>query len=256
MFVSIFGGLLFTVIVFGLAKKINLSSFWAAVVAAAIPSFVYAAYALANWPGLDVLTIHLVAYPTVALLLYQMGGSDGQPPAKMHWAPKLVIVFFLLITMVLGGFVYIAGNGVPPTIAQWLLPNIQGKIVHTGFAGVVVHGEEASKSIAYQRNLDAKLNKLGWKVDVFGLRNDRSDTKNDLKVVIRGQDGLPVRNVKVSIGFMHPGQDVQADLPLVAMNDGSYQAKVRLPDTGEWLAVLTLEHEAVRVVVERALNGE
>ncbi len=255
MFVSIFGGMLFTVIVFGVAKKFKLSNFWAAVVAAALPSFAYAGYAVANWPGLDVLTMHLVAYPTVALLLFQMGGSGGRSSGQVHWAPKLLIGFFLLVTVVMGGFVYIAAKGVPPSIAQWLLPNIQGKTVHTGFAGVVVHGEEASKSIAYQRNLDNKLSKLGWKVEVFGLTGLRSAAPGDLRVVIHDKNDLPVSDVQVSIGFMHPGQSAQERFLFSAMEDGSYLAKVRLPDSGEWLAVLALERGADRIVLERALDG-
>lgn len=252
MFVSIFGGMLLTVLVFGLAKKFRLSHFWAAVVAAGLPSFIYAGYALASWPGLDVVTMHLVAYPTVALLLFQMGGTqDGK---KLHWAPKLLIGFFVLLTLVMGGFVYIAAKGVPPSVAEWLLPNIKGKSVHTGFAGVVVHGEEASKSIAYQRSLDSKLSKLGWRVEVFGLNGMKNGAPSELKVMIHDKNGLPVTGVRVGIAFVRPGQSAHEQSWFKNADDGSYLVEARLSDLGEWLAVLTLERGVDRIVLERALN--
>ncbi|MDP2786689.1 MAG: FixH family protein [Pseudomonadota bacterium] len=256
LFVSIFGGMLLTVIVFGVMRVVKLSNFWAAVVAAGLPSFAYMAYSAANWPGLDVLTMHVVAYPTVALLLFQIGGAKDGPYEKVHWAPKLIIGFFVIITMILGGFVYIAGKGVPPSVAQWLLPNIAGKTVHTGFAGVVAHGGEASKSIAHHRNMESKLDKLGWRVEVIGLDALRTGYPGDVRVVVSNRQGQSVSAVQVSIGLGRPGQPVQSRFPLLPANDGSYQTRILLPASGEWLTVLTLESGSERIVFDRVLGRE
>jgi len=256
LFVSIFGGMLLTLILFGLVKSIKLSNFWAAVIAAALPSFAYMAYAAVNWSGLDVLTMHVVAFPTVALLLYLIGGNKDAPNQKIHWAPKLMIAFFVILTIILGGFVYIAGHGVPTSVAQWLLPNTQGKIVHTGFAGVVAHGGEASKSIAHHRNMESKLSRLGWHVEVVGLATLKENRPGEVRVLLTDKDGESVPAVLVNLGLGRPGQPAQATFTLAQASDGSYRAQVELPAPGEWLAQLSLEHAGERIVFDRILDGE
>ncbi len=256
MFVSIFGGMLLTVVLFGIVRNFRMSNFWAAVIASAVPSFSYMAYAVVSWPGLDVLTMHIVAFPTVALLLFQIGGSKDAPYQKLHWAPKLLIGFFLVVTVILGGFVYIAGNGVPPVVAQWLLPDSQGKQVHTGFAGVVAHGEEASKTIAHYRSMDNKLTRLGWNIEVTGLAALREGKASEVSVLLNDKEGRSVSDVSVRLGLGRPGQLEQSVVQLSPFSDGSYRVQTKLPAAGEWLAVLTLEKAGERIQFERTLAGE
>lgn len=256
LFVSIFGGMLLTVILFGVVRAFKLSNFWAAVISAGLPSFAYMAFSVANWPGLDVLTMHVVAYPTVALLLYQIGGAKGVPSEKLHWAPKLMIGFFVIITIVLGTFVYIAGNGVPTSVAQWLLPDIKGKTVYTGFAGVVAHGGEASKSISHHRNMESKLAKLGWNVEVRGLDTLRSGHPGEVQIDIRDKQGLFVPNVQVGLLLGRPGDVEPSRIPFVPGANGRYLAQITLPASGEWLAAITLAGKGEFIVFEHVLGGE
>jgi hypothetical protein len=256
MFFTIFGGMLLTVIVFGVLRSVKLPNFWAAVVAAALPSFAYMGYAITHWGGLDVLTMHVIAYPTVALLLYQIGGSKGGSSEKLHWAPKLITGFFVIITIILGGLVYISGKGLPPTLAHWLLPNIEGKIVHTGFSGVVAHGEEASKSIAQQLSMADKLAKLGWRVEVVGLDILRPGIPGNVRVKVSNQQGQAVPGVRVSLGIGRLGQSSQNSFLFSPSNDGSFDGQIVLPAAGEWLTVLMLEHGKDQIKLERALGGE
>ena len=254
LFVSIFGGMLLTAMVFGAVRSIKLSNFWAAVIAAALPSFAYMAYSAMNWPGLDVLTMHVVAFPTVAMLLYQIGGAKDAPYQKIHWAPKLLIGFFVLITVILGGFVYIAGNGVPPVVAQWLLPNIEGKTVHTGFAGVVSHGEEASKTIAHHRSMQTKLARLGWNVEVKGLDALRTNQAGEVSVMLTDNQSQPIEAVAVSLGLGRPGQPAQSQFKLIPAGGGRYLTQVKLESGGEWLAVLSLEYAGEHLVIDHEIG--
>jgi len=261
LFVSIFGGMLLTVILFGVMRAFKLSNFWAAVIAAGLPSFAYVIYAVSEWPGLDVLTMHIVAYPTVALLLFQTGGmktGDTQKEhwAKVHWAPKLMIGFFVMLTIVLGTFVYIAGNGLPPAVAQWLLPDIKGKTVYTGFAGVVAHGGEASKSISHHRNMESKLAKLGWHVEVSGLDALRFNAAGEVRVDIRDRLGNSVPNVQVGLLLGRPGETEPTRLEFAESQQGGYLAQVLLPLPGEWLAALTLAGAGELIIIEHVLGGE
>lgn len=256
LFVSIFGGMLLTVILFSTVRVMKLSSFWAAVIAAGLPSLAYMIYSVAAWPGLDVLTMHVVAFPTVALLLFQMGGMKDAPQAKIHWVPKLLVAFFVVITGVLGTFVYIAGNGVPPSVAQWLLPNVEGKLIYTGFAGVVAHGGEASKSISSHRKMESKLARLGWNVEVSGVDVLRPDYVSEVKVLLTDNEGHPVSDVTVALLLGRPGQPVERRFPLVDTGSSGYRAQILLPAAGAWLAKLTLAQGDELIVFERALGKE
>ncbi len=122
LFVSLFGGMLVTALLYGLGRRLRLSNFWSAVSAAGLTSVAYAAQVVATRPGLDVITLHLVAYPTVALLLYQLYGDKVRHARAIHWVPKLLLGFFAVLTVLYGGFIYVAGHGLPPALAGWLLP--------------------------------------------------------------------------------------------------------------------------------------
>jgi len=174
----------------------------------------------------------------------------------VHWAPKLIIGFFVIITVILGGFVYIAGKGVPPAVAQWILPDIKGKTVHTGFAGVIAHGDEASKSIAHHRNMESKLAKMGWIVEVVGLDALQPELLGDVQVVVKNRQGQFVDDAQVSMALGRPGQPAQNLFKFLSSADGSYRTDVLLPASGEWLATVTLQHGGDRVVFERALGRE
>ncbi len=127
LWLSLFGGMALTALLYGAGRRLRLSNFWASVLACGVPTLAYVMYAVAIWPGLDVVTLHVVAYPTVAVLLYQLYGAKASHAQSMHWAPKLMIGFFLGLTAVFGTLIYIAGEGLPPALAQILLPNAKGK---------------------------------------------------------------------------------------------------------------------------------
>jgi len=254
LLISIFGGMLLTALLYGAARLVKLTNFWAAVAAAGLPGAAYLIYAFANWPGLDVVTIHVVAYPTVSLLFFLLYERKPGKDLNLHWAPKLLIGFFVTLTVLLGSFVYVAVNGLPPKLAEWMLPNAQGKIVHTGFAGVVEHGDEAAKSIAQQRSIDARLAKLGWNVEVVGLGALSSERSGEVKVLLRKTDGSGVSGQHLRFGLSRPGQKAQEDQPMREVGRGDYRSSVVLPAAGAWLAVISFAAEGKRIVLEHGVG--
>jgi hypothetical protein len=256
LLITIFGGMLLTVVLYGGGRALRLSNFWAAVLACALPSFAYVAYAAAVWPGLDVVTIHVVAYPTVAVLLYQLYGNKSGHELNVHWAPKLMIIFFVLITVIFGGFVYIAGQGLPPALARLILPGAKDKNIHTGFAGVVAHGEDAAKGIGHYLGMESKLARLGWRLEVEGLDGLRPDREATVRVTVTRPDGQGVENIPVKLLLGRPGQASGQALVLAAEGGGRYQARTRLPASGAWLATLRLEAVDETIALERVVGGE
>jgi hypothetical protein len=256
LLISIFGGMLLTVILYAAARFIRLSNFWAAVAAAGLPSAAYLFYAFVNWPGLDVVTLHVVTFPTVSVLLFQLYESKPGTDIHVHWVPKLLIGFFVILTAVLGSFVYIAGNGLPPVLAELLLPNARGKTLHTGFAGVIEHGEEAAKSIAQQRNIEARLARLGWNVEVAGLEALNTERNSEVRLLLRQADGAGVSGQHLFFALTRPGQSAPAGQPMRESGSGDYRAQAVLPSQGAWVAVINFDAGGKRIVLEHAVGHQ
>jgi hypothetical protein len=254
LLISIFGGMLLTTLLYGAGRYLKLSNFWAAVAAAGLPGAAYLVYAFVNWPGLDVVTLHVVTYPTVAVLLFQLYVHKPGNEMGVHWVPKLLIGFFVVITVVLGGFVYIAGNGLPPALAEVFLPNAKGKILHTGFPGVIEHGDEAAKSIAQQRNINARLAKLGWSVEVIGLESLRQNRGSEVKVLLRQADGGGVGGQQLHIALVRPGEPAPHGAPMREIGSGEYRSEVSLPGSGVWLAQISFSADGKRIVLEHMVG--
>jgi nitrogen fixation protein FixH len=255
LFTTIFGGMILTAVLYGVGRAGRLPNFWAAVVATGIPSFAYLVYAWSHWPGLDVVTINLVAYPTVALLLFQLYGAKGRHFSGVHWAPKLMISFFVILTVLLGGFVYTADNGLPPKLASLVLPGAQGKNVHTGFAGVVPHGEEAANAISQQLKLSSELGKLGWQVEVVGLDALRPGRMGTVTISMRDRRGQTMSDARIQLELRRPGQRPEQVLPLAWNGVDAYRAEARLRAGGVWLASMVLEARGEHIVLEHSIGG-
>ncbi len=253
LLVGIFGGMLLTVLLYGLCRRLGLSNFWAAVVAGALPAFAYLGYAAVAWPGLDVVTLHVIAYPTVAILLSQLYGAKADHGKTMHWAPKLMVMFFVGISVIFGGFVYIAGQGLPPGLARLLLPDTGGRNVHTGFAGVVEHHQGAAKGIASHLNMDHRLSQLGWQVDVAGLQTIRAGQAQDVVVRVIDPSGNGLEGMQVGVVLGRPGQDQDVELVLSGGAPG-YHGRLPPLVEGAWVARLTLAKGAERVVLEHGVE--
>lgn len=256
LLISIFGGMLLTALLYWAARFIKLSNFWSSVAAAGLPVFAYLIYAANRWPGLDVVTLHLVTYPTISVLLFQMYEKKPGSELTVHWVPKLLIAFFVVITVVLGGFVYIAGHGLPPALAQWVLPDAKGKTLHTGFAGVLEHGEEAAKSIAHQRNIDARLAKLGWTVEVTGLNDLVPARASEVKVQLRRNDGQGVIGQQLRLALIRPGDPAGSGVLMQEVEPGDYRVSLAMPAGGAWLAQLSLMADGKRITLEHAVGHE
>jgi nitrogen fixation protein FixH len=256
LLVSIFGGMLLTAVLYGAGRRARLSNFWSAVVAAGLPSFAYLLYAGARWPGLDVVTLHVVTYPTVAVLLSQLYGAKADHARSLHWAPKLMIVFFVCLSVVYGGLVYVAGNGLPPALARLLLPNVADKNIHTGFAGVVEHHREAAKVIGQHQKMEARLARLGWAVEATGLSSAVAGQAVPVVVRLRDGSGAGVEGVEVSVALTRPGQQGQGEvLPLIPIRAGDYQGQLPALAAGSWVARIGLRYRGEMIVLENTLSA-
>lgn len=250
---SIFGGMLLTAVLYGGGRLGRLSNYWAAVAAAAIPSVAYLVYAIGHPVGLDTVTLHVIAYPTVAVLLAMLYGAKAKRERQSNWIPWLLVGFFLVMLVMMAGFVYIAGQGLPPALAQVLLPNAAGKNIHTGFAGVVEHQQDAAKGIGHHLKQEDRLARLGWQVEVSGLADVRAGQPAPIRVRITDAAGQAVPAVAVALTLLRPGQERQNELALAGGGD-AYHGTLPGLAQGTWVAGIRLARGEDVVVLEHGLE--
>lgn len=249
---TLFGGMLLTAALYGGLRYLHVGNFWAAVAASGGVSLAYIVYAIIDWGGLDMLAMHLVAYPTVAVVLAQL--YDTRKAQALHWAPRLIVALFLVVSVLFGGLAYISSHGLPQAVAQWFLPGAQGKNLHTGFAGVVAHSEEAAKGIGQHLKVEHALAQLGWQIDVQGLNGLESGQARTVVVQLQDRAGLGIEQARVSLALGRPGQPAGQAETLASTGGGRYQAHLPPHQAGAWVAYLRIEAGGQGIELEHTVE--
>jgi len=239
--ITLFGGLAAVLVLYAIGGFIrNLPPILRAVLAGGIPLIAYFILIVGHWPGLDVVAIHISVFFATALVLLVLSVFRRRGE-RLHWAPRLLMLFFVGLAVLMGGFLYIANNGLPEPIGQWWLGGNKGP-VYSGFSGVVPHTQQAATAISSELSRTHREAALGWNVDISGLDGNASARR--VRVRIRNHTGLPVDHVDAELSLRRPGA-AQAVLtvPLPELDAGEYGGVLRLPASGRWLAELRLSRE-------------
>ncbi len=212
-----------------------------AVLAGVIPLMAYFALIVGRWPGLDVVAIHISVFFATALVLLALT-QFRKRGGRMHWAPKLLMIFFLGLTFLMGAFLYIANKGLPEPIGRWWLGS-KGGSVYSGFSGVVPHGQNAANAISSELIETQRELQLGWQIEVSGL--DGKGYMRQVEVHVKDRTGLPVERVDAEVRLLRPGATAPAlTLPLSAGEAGVYVGVLTLPAAGRWVAELQLKRDS------------
>lgn len=241
---TLFGGLALVLILFSLTGR--LPHLVRALIAAGIPLLGYLVHILGHWPGLDVVAIHVAVFSGAALGMLMVTRYQAESGVKLHWAPKALIVFFVLLTLLMAGFLYIATQGLPSRLAALVLPGADSARIRTGFSGVLEHGQEAAKTINSQLSEQHRQNRLGWDAAVQGLR---TPSKGDNPIAVEVADAADRRlgGLTAVLYAKRPGEAGEG-MPQVLHETtaGTYEARLRLPASGLWLVSLSLTRGADR----------
>lgn len=235
---TLFGGLAAVLLLYAVARALRMPSELAGLVAAGIPLFAYIATLFGTWPGLDVVAIHIAVFIIAAFVLVVFSRYRTKQ-SSMHWVPKALIVFFLVLIVMNAGFLYVSTKGLPPALANLLLPGGGNKTLHTGFAGTTRHGEEAAKAIGADLSRQHRNDELGWRVRVEGLRMPTVG-RNVVTVFADDRNGRPLANLVGEWRVGRPGAELTS-VPLMATVDGQYEARLDFAGAGLWLVELRLE---------------
>ena len=244
MTITLFGGAaLIALLYFGL-RLAGVSNYWRGVISGALPTLAIMFYSLSHWPGGDVVALHLAMYVATATVLTLTGDrKKGESRQPMHWIPKIFIGFFLALALLMAAFVSISISGLPPSVAQWFMPNAANKQIYTAFSGEVPHDEAAAKVVSQYMKKSARQRQLGWRVEVDGLDRIRLDQPSEITVSVKDATGQPLVGATVRLGIKHPadGADTGKNLSLAEISPWNYRAQVGMERPGQWVAVLLIE---------------
>lgn len=238
---TLFGGLILAAALFFISRKLGLSNFWAGVLSGLAPFLLYIVYASQHWAGGDVLAIHFAVYLANAGVLAVFGGMQ-QKKQTMHWAPKVIIGFFIFLAILNATLLTIASRGLPGGAASFLLPNPDKQKVHTAFPGTVPH----DKNKSYQGHLARieQQRELGWQVTLQGVENLQSKQAGAISLLLVDKEGQPVSQAEVKLGLWRVAnsRDDQS-VEMLETEQGLYQTELLLPDAGRWLAEINIQKD-------------
>jgi hypothetical protein len=237
---TLFGGIVAAAVLFFSVRKLGLSNFWAGILSGILPFIAYLFYCSKHWAGGDVLTIHFAVYLANAGLLIVFGGMQRKKE-RMHWAPRLIIAFFVGLVVLNAIFLSISTRGLPDALARVFLPNPAEKEVHTGFPGVIPHDRNKLYE-PHVEQLEQQKN-LGWTVQVDGLDMLKKKLSSTVSVKLLDKQKQPVTGATVTIELWRMANSADdTTVPFTETAAGVYQAKLRLVDEGLWITDLQIAH--------------
>lgn len=257
---TLFGGLLLIVAINGVLKLARIGNYWRGVLSAVLPLAAYMAYASSHWPGGDVVTVHVTVYLATAAVLTIIGmgrnSKDENQQKGLHWAPMVLVFFFAGLATLLGIFMMVSIRGLPPSVASMIMPKAEGKKIHTAFAGVVAHDQEAAKTISQHMQQQEKQRRLGWVVDIQGLEKDKVKKGQPLAVEVSVRDGTaqPVGKGKVSIVIQQLANAENEQI--VVLNEsrpGVYAGTIGFNQAGHWIVDFLVEQGDASYRVEQSI---
>ncbi len=228
---------------------------------------IYLPLALLFWPGADVLAMNITVFFMVAYLLGMLFShrerlkkqDDPELQGKwFHWAPAIIVSFFVVILIVDAVFVTLSKEGLPGGLQDLILPErMQSNQVETRFPGVVhnnYHKKEA-KYNQYLRQLDL-LEQRGWQVHKGWLH--KTPTANEVGVfqlVIKDAAGVPISGLEAGGLFMRAADSRQDKVfSMHETTTGIYQAELRLPDPGLWQVNINFTHAGEAFEIHASTN--
>jgi nitrogen fixation protein FixH len=241
-------------------KLVRIGNYWRGVLSAVVPLGAYVAYASAHWPGGDVVTVHVTVYLATAAVLTIIGMGQGSKEENqrkgLHWAPMVLVSFFAGLATLMAIFMMISVRGLPPSVASLVMPKAEGKKIHTAFAGVVEHDQEAAKTISQHMQQQEKQKRLGWVIGIQGLEKDKLKKGQPLAVEVSVRDGAsrPIGQGKVSVVIQQlANAENEQVIVLNESRPGYYTGTVGFDHPGHWIVDFLVEREGASYRVEQSI---
>ena len=222
----------------------------AAVVVAMLALTAVVLYSLLDWPGADVVAMYVAVLLVSAYLLGIVSSareqhiSDAtQDKRWFHWGPAIIVMFFVALFALDSVLVVISRQGLPPVIAEWLLPKQdRPENVRSVFPGVVARDFQKKEALynAYLEQVKRQQER-GWQVSKGWLESPRAGHAETFQVQVVERDGAPVTFASVSGTFQRPSDSrLDQSFRLTEFEPGLYRGQLVLPEPGVWSLILQI----------------
>jgi nitrogen fixation protein FixH len=212
----------------------------AAMVVALLSLLFYVPWAIVTWPGADVFAMHLAIYLTLAYALGMVGSRVGK---GWHWAPALIVTFFVGIIIINVVFVSVAEKGITGLFAELLPEPRSAQVADSRFPGVVSHDFQEKEALynAYLAEVQEQQAR-GWQVKKGWQAKPQVGVATIFIVQAQDAKGEPIEGAVVSGTFLRTANSREDfDFTLDEVAPGQYQASIKMPLPGLWRMVLNVD---------------
>ncbi|BAN68239.1 FixH family protein [endosymbiont of unidentified scaly snail isolate Monju] len=240
-------GVVAELVVYLVATRLfRLSGKAAAMVVALLVLLFYVPWAIIHWPGPDIFAVHLAIYLTLAYALGMIGSRVGK---GFHWAPALIVTFFVGVIALNIVFVTVAERGITGIFAE-LLPRPQESegVADSEFPGVVSHDFQEKEALynQYLQQVEAQRRR-GWRVKKGWRHKPWVGRPETLIVTVHDRDGRPITGAEVHGRFLRTSNSRDDfDFRLSEVGGGEYRAQITMPLPGLWRLVLEIRKGEAR----------
>ena len=245
-------GVVFIVVTHSVLRFLtSLSSLTSALITLLAICGTYIPLLVIDWPGVDIFAIQFAIYGiTVYLLtiLHNQAIEDNKPSIdgivikkKLHWAPLLIVGFFLVVVTVDSIFITIAQQGSDSLLRGLFIPKPKtGGEVTSYFPGIIEHNfhEKEDQYNQYQQRLDEQR-KRSWELKYGWQAPPHAKKQAVFLLSLKDRQQQPITDAKVSGSFQR-GNTSKQDQPveLKEIKPGVYSVDVILQYPGRWELLL------------------
>ena len=208
---------------------------------------IYAPVALIYWPGADVLALNVTVFFMTAYILgvffnhrekVKLSEGGDTPVKWFHWAPAIIVSFFLVVLIVDSIFVTLSKEGLPKGLQEMIIPeHMDPAKVSTSFPGVMHNNyhKKESRYNQYLRQIEL-IESRGWKVRKGWLKSTPvAGDEGVFQIIVEDASGKAMSGFRLNGRFMHAADSHNdMEFSLNEVEHGIYQAKVILLSPGVW----------------------
>ena len=190
-------------------------------------------------PGADEIAIHVALYGIAGYILAIVSHRRAAPDSRgWHWAPAVIVGFFLFVVSVDAVFVTVATNGLPEFARDWILPEKEGRgEVQTSFPGLLQehYYQREHEYNEFLRQFESQKAR-GWKVRKGWLSDHPRAGRPELfRLAIEEREGRPVSGAEIVGLFERTSSSaLDQEFTMAEIGPGLYQTNLTLPEPGEW----------------------
>lgn len=208
-------------------------------------------YSILHWPGVDVLAMYTAVLLVTAYLLVIIAGvrekrrREGEAAGPwFHWAPLILVIFFLVLFAADSLFVFVSRDGLPQPLARWLMPDAgQQTKVQSAFPGTIRRNFQKKEALFndYLQRVEQQQ-KQGWKISKGWLGTPFVGKKTVFQVAIVDRHGEPVSGAAISGMFQRPADSrLDQTFQMHETDTGLYQVRLVMPQPGQWSLALYIQ---------------